>query len=185
VNTLWSYLWPAFAAGLVVGIIAGAIGFRTPREVLKDRIAATPLVLRQWRRKRLVALAAGAAISILAAALWHGPIGGADRFATKVERNAREALDYYEMTKVHAALHEGPLTRHLILSGPADDFQHGELVRLLSQLPGVSQAQWGTSPAGPPLMLEGVLVAVAGFLLGLLLAYLVELRRRYNAQWNW
>jgi hypothetical protein len=28
-------------------------------------------------------------------------------------------------------------------------------------------------------------VAVLGFLFGLLVAYLVELRRRYNAQWNW
>jgi hypothetical protein len=26
---------------------------------------------------------------------------------------------------------------------------------------------------------------VLGFLFGLLLAYLIELRRRYNAQWTW
>jgi hypothetical protein len=26
---------------------------------------------------------------------------------------------------------------------------------------------------------------VVGFLFGLLVAYLIELRRRYNAQWNW
>jgi hypothetical protein len=36
-----------------------------------------------------------------------------------------------------------------------------------------------------PLIAEGAAVAVLGFLLGLLLAYLVELRRRYNAQYNW
>jgi ABC-type lipoprotein release transport system permease subunit len=35
------------------------------------------------------------------------------------------------------------------------------------------------------LLVEGLFAAVLGFLLGLLLAYLVELRRRYNAQWNW
>jgi hypothetical protein len=35
------------------------------------------------------------------------------------------------------------------------------------------------------LILEGTAVAIVGFLLGLVLAYLVELRRRYNAQWNW
>ena len=29
------------------------------------------------------------------------------------------------------------------------------------------------------------LIAVLGFLFGLLLAYLIELHRRYNAQWNW
>ena len=58
-------------------------------------------------------------------------------------------------------------------------------MRLLSELPGVSRAQWAPSPAGPPLLVEAEAVAVLGFLLGLLLAYLVELRRRYNAQWTW
>ena len=89
------------------------------------------------------------------------------------------------MTKVTAHLHRGPLTRHLVLSGPADDLQTSELVRTMDTLPGVSRAQWGASPAGLPLIVEGLAVALLGFLLGLLLAYLVELRRRYNAQWNW
>jgi hypothetical protein len=35
------------------------------------------------------------------------------------------------------------------------------------------------------LIAEGMAVSVLGFLFGLLLAYLFELRRRYNAQWNW
>jgi hypothetical protein len=52
-------------------------------------------------------------------------------------------------------------------------------------LPGVSKAQWGNNPGGMPLMVEGGAIAVLGFLFGLLLAYLIELHRRYNAQWNW
>jgi hypothetical protein len=35
------------------------------------------------------------------------------------------------------------------------------------------------------LIVEGMAVALLGFLFGLLVAYLVELRRRYNSQWNW
>jgi hypothetical protein len=35
------------------------------------------------------------------------------------------------------------------------------------------------------LLLEAGIVSVAGFLVGLLLAYVIELRRRYNAQWKW
>jgi len=55
----------------------------------------------------------------------------------------------------------------------------------MSQLPGVSRAQWAATPAGLPLILEGAGVAALGFLIGSLLAYFFDLRRRYNSQWNW
>ena len=164
-NVLWSYCWPVFAAGLVIGAIAMSIGFH--------------------RDRRKLAIAIGFAATVGAAALWHGPIGGADRFAGRVERAARQALDYYEMSAVTARLHRGPLTRELILSGPADDFQRRELVRLFSQVPGASGASWNSKSRRLPLVAEGIGVALAGFLVGLLLAYLVALRRRYNAQWKW
>ena len=54
----------------------------------------------------------------------------------------------------------------------------------MSQIDGVGRASWEQS-GGIPLILEAELLSVLGFLLGLLLAYLVELRRRYNAQWEW
>jgi hypothetical protein len=73
----------------------------------------------------------------------------------------------------------------VLLSGPADDFQRTELVRLIDQVPGVAGAAWSPRGARVPLIAEGAGVAVLGFLFGLLVAYLVELRRRYNAQWNW
>jgi hypothetical protein len=82
-------------------------------------------------------------------------------------------------------LHHGPLTRRVSLSGPADDFQRSELVRLINQMPGVSDTSWSASGGGIPLIVQGLAIALLGFLSGLLLAYLVELRRRYNAQWNW
>jgi hypothetical protein len=163
-NVLWSYFWPVFAAGLIIGAIAGSPAFR---------------------RKRNLSLLAGAALAIAAAALWHGPLGAADRFATRVERGAHQALEYYEMTAVTARLQRNPLSRQLILVGPADDFQHSELVRVLDQLPGVSSVSWSSGRSGLPLIAEGMLLAVFGFLIGLALAYLVELRRRYNAQWTW
>ena len=85
---------------------------------------------------------------------------------------------------ITARIHRGPLTRQVILSGPADEFQRAEAARLLSQIPGISDADW-TESAGIPLIVEGAAAALVGFLLGLLLAYLVELRRRHNSQWNW
>lgn len=165
-NVLWSYFWPVFAAGLLAGGISGMLAFRR-------------------KAGRNAALAAGMVVAIACAGLWHGPLGAGGRFSAQVELTARQVLDAYEMTQVSAHLHHRPLTRRLILSGKADDFQTSELVRIMSQVPGVSRAQWSAAEAGPPLIAEAIGVGVLGFLFGLLLAYLVELRRRYNTQWNW
>ena len=164
-SLLWDYFWPILTAGAVIGVVSGWIAFR--------------------RGRRTLAIVVGSALAIAAAALWHGPFGAADRFAGKVERISREALDHYEMTAVSAHLHRGPLTRRLILSGPADDFQRSELARLFSQVPGVSGARWAGASAGVPLIAEAMAAALAAFLAGLLVAWLIELRRRYNSQWTW
>ena len=127
-NTLWTYFWPLFALGLVLGGILGSV----------------------WlRRGRRLPLAIGLVLALAGAALWHGPFGAADRFATVVERSAQRTLTDYEMTQVNAQLHRGPLSRRLLLSGTADDFQRSELVRIMSDIPGVSRATWSrcTPPA--------------------------------------
>lgn len=36
-----------------------------------------------------------------------------------------------------------------------------------------------------PLLVEAVGIALAGFIAGLILAYLVELRRRSSSEWRW
>lgn len=166
-NAFWAYFWPLFGAGLIVGAIAGSFAYR--------------INPRNWRRPVLIGIVA----SLAAAILWHGPLGGADRFANRIDRAANAVLVRYEMTQVHAALHRGPLTRQIILTGPADDFQRSELVRYMNQLPGVESASWSSSGEGIPLILEALAVCLIGFGVGLLLAYLVALRRRHNAQWSW
>jgi hypothetical protein len=165
VNAFWSYFWPPFCAGLVVGIIAGAIAFRS-------------------RRRRGVALATGVLAAVGLAALWHGPMGGADALSAAVEQSVRVSLVYHQIPEVSGHLHRGPLTRRILLSGPADDFQRSELVRIIGDLPGVESTSWSPG-TGVPLIVEGAIAAVLGFLFGLLVAYLRELRRRYNANWNW
>jgi len=165
-SILWGYFWPCFAIGLLIGGPLGTIAFRR-------------------RSRRNLALAIGVALTLGSTALWHGPLGAADRFTVQVEHDARVVLDHYEMTQIAAHLHQGPLSRHLILAGRADDFQTTELVRLMSELPGVSSAQWAGEPTGVPLFVEALVVAIAGFIFGLGLAYLNELRRSNNAQWNW
>ena len=183
-SPLWTYFWPAFAAGLIFGVIAATGGFRAKVVRVRER-PLEPDLIRPPRRRRNAFLVGGVLASISAAALWHGPLGAADRFSSEVERDVRTTLDYWEMTQVQGRLHHGPLTRRIALSGPADDFQRSELVRVISDVPGVSSARWSSTGGGPPLILEGIAVSVLGFLFGLLLAYLLELRRRYNAQWSW
>ena len=167
-SPLMAYLWPSLAAGAGIGVIVFTIIFRR-------QLAG---------RKRLGWVAGGAAIAIACSLLWSGPLGGAQRFIDRIEGNARQALNYYEMTQIDARLARRPLTRELLLSGPADDFQTAELERVLSMLPGVSQARW-TRGNGAPLAAQGALAAIAGLFLGLFLAYLLELHRRHNAQWDW
>ena len=165
-NAFWSYFWPAFCAGLVVGVIAGAFGFRR-------------------KTNRNAPIAIGVAVTIALAALWHGPLGAANRFTAQVEHDVRATIVLWEIPQVSSHLHHGPLTRHIDLSGPADDFQRSELVRLINEVPGVESTGWTADSGGLPLIVEGALAALLGFLFGLLVAYLRELRRRYNAQWNW
>ena len=162
-TVLWTYFWPVVAVGLLLGAVLGSAALR---------------------RRRMMLAGIGVALAVAAAGLWHGPLGAADRFATSIDRTARAVLVDWEMGQVEAHLARGPLSRRLMLSGPADDFQRGELVRIMSTIPGVTSATW-SNYRGLPLIVEAALASVLGFLVGLLLAYLVELHRRHNAQWNW
>jgi hypothetical protein len=183
-NAFWSYFWPVFAAGLTFGLIAATGAFRLRIVRVRER-PNEPDFVRPPRRRRIVFLVSGVLASMGSAALWHGPLGAADRFSSRVERIARQVLiDYEAPAGITAHVHHGLLTRQLILSGPGDDFQRAETARLLSQIPGVSDAAWTPSTA-LPLIVEGIAVSLLGFLSGLLLAYLIERRRRHNAQWSW
>ncbi|MBW0008082.1 MAG: hypothetical protein JO335_10260, partial [Sphingomonas sp.] len=94
-NTLINYFGPILAAGLVIGIIAGAVGFRRVLPPTKDKLAPPPPVPPEYYRKRRTSLIAGLVVAIAAAPVWSGPLGGADRLITIIERQSREALDYY------------------------------------------------------------------------------------------
>lgn len=97
---------------------------------------------------RPMIFAAGVAATLAFGALWHGPFGTGAEFAERADTLARKTLDHYEMTAVSARLERSPLSRTMILSGPADDFQRSELVRILSDVPGVAEVRW--DPASLP-----------------------------------
>jgi hypothetical protein len=122
---LWHYYWPVFAAAVLVGLAVGIFALRKPSS----------------RHRYGLFVAGGAAVLVIAAG-WHGPGGAAERMATNIERASRIALDNYEMTEVTAHLDRRPLSRTLILSGPADDFQQRQLLRIMNQVPGVHSVHW-------------------------------------------
>ena len=130
--------------------------------------------------KRNGALALGLAATLAATALWHGPSGAGERFAVAVDREVRFMLDHYEMQAVAGRIERGPLTRRVLLSGPADDFQRGEIKRMTETLPGVATTQWegGAGARQLPLLAEAALMALACFAAGVVLAYIAALRRR-------
>ncbi|MEO7277316.1 MAG: hypothetical protein ABIW33_04765 [Sphingomicrobium sp.] len=163
---LWSYFWPIFAAALITGLFAGILAHR-----------------RTGRRH--IVRGGGLVVALALTALWHGPLGAGQRLSSNIEVNTSATLAYYELPAITARLHHSPLTRRVILSGPADDFQRRELPATMDTLPGVASTRWAPAGGGVPLIAEAAGMAVLGFLFGLLLAYLVELHRRHNAQWNW
>ena len=130
-------------------------------------------------------------IAIAFALLWHWPLAGSARLAADIERTARTTLDYYELPQVGAAVQRDPMMRRVILSGPADRFQQRELVRIMNEIPGVGSVAWRTSSGQGrsrlmlPLLAEAIFTALAGAVVGMLLAHLVEMRRRANAEWSW
>ena len=130
---------------------------------------------------RYNALALGVAATLAASFLWHGPGGAGERLAGSIDRTMRATLDYYEMQPVAARIQRDPLTRRLMLEGPADDFQRSEIKRISLDVPGVASAYWA-GPRDPsralPLLAEVMLMALACFAIGVVFAYIAALRRR-------
>jgi hypothetical protein len=162
---LWTIFWPMTVGAAAIGAVAGVLYFG-------------PYGVTRQRRRSI--LLGGFAVTILIAVLSSGPLGGARRFVGRDESVARATLVHYEMAPVSAHYERSPLRRRMILAGPADDFQRTELVRIMEELPGVSEARWNRKPATFPLpfIVEVMLLALVGYIVGLILAYVVELRRR-------
>lgn len=131
--------------------------------------------------KRNAAFAIGVAASLAATFLWHGVGGAGDRLAGSIDRTMRTTLYHYEMPQVRARTQRDPLTRRLMFDGPADEFQRGEINRIALEMPGVASTHWA-GPRAPsralPLLAEAMLMALACFAVGVVLAYIVALRRR-------
>ena len=169
-NLLWDYYWPAIVAAVIIGVMTGRIAFQ--------RFAG---------QRRILSFVAGAIAAIALTALWHGPVGAGDRLANSLQTNVRQLLVAFEVPQFQSQVERNPIRRTILLSGPADNFQRAETVRILNDTPGVAAARWIGSSGGSslPVLAEVTLASLVAFGLGLLLSYLLELRRRSRAEWRW
>jgi hypothetical protein len=84
-NLFWDVYWPLLTTAVVVGVVAGSIGFRAT--------AARQPQTRALQRWAALTIAAGAIFILALGALWHGPLGAAERLAGTVDRTSRIVLD--------------------------------------------------------------------------------------------
>ncbi len=145
--TLWLYYWPVVAMGVVIGAVTGSLLYNRLVIRAREQLAGVDAPVDDKKRKRRKISYAGLAATTVFAILWHWPLGAGDRLAAKVEATAIGELKHQEMLGVSARLERSPLRRRSVLSGPADDFQQDELVRIIDELPGVSGIRWATPPA--------------------------------------
>ena len=97
---------------------------------------------------RRLLLPLGIAAVLAETALVHGPLGAGERFVARREAAIHAYLVRQELPLVRARFERDPLRRQIILSGPADDFQQSELVRIVGEAPGVAAVRW-TNPRSP------------------------------------
>jgi hypothetical protein len=187
-TVIWDIYWPAIVAAAIIALIGGRLAFSRPRvadDASKEHRTTATRAYRSKRGKYLL-LTLGAALTVVAVFHW---TGGGERLAGKTEAIARKDLVYWEMQRqVTASAARGPLSRDIILTGRADDFQRSELPRVMEQLPGLGDVRWQDQPRprfAVPLIVEVLCMALLALLAGLLLSYLIEIRRRANAEWSW
>lgn len=141
------------------------------------------------RRIFLIGIAATLAVS----GLWHGPLGAGERFAATADERAARTILYNDVPESNGApifsakMQRSPLTRRILVEGQPDDFQRSELARILNDVWGILDVSWVDKDGRfqpnvflMPLAIEAQLLGLVSFALGMIIAYLLELRRRAN-----
>lgn len=135
-----------------------------------------------------VKLLIGLALSLAAAWIAHGPLGGGERLVDRLERDARAGIAKSELPGIQVRLDRRPLTRRATLSGSANDLQREGLgsqlgvIDYVRAVEGIGEVRWADEPPPGrrtvPLLLETFFLALLAYLLGLGLGWLLWGRRR-------
>jgi hypothetical protein len=117
----------------------------------------------------------------------YGPLGHGKLFIDSLEAQARRVVAETNLTNIDVRLDRHPLRRAATLSGPADDFQRNGmggfkgLTARVADVGGIGHVRWADEPDRGgfmlPLLAETLLLMCAGYLLGLVLAFLFVRRK--------
>ena len=90
----------------------------------------------------------GAAAALAAGLVSHGPLGRGEAFADSLEARAQEEVRKAELPNVTPRLERSPLSREIVLTGNANDFQREGMGLLpgindrIRAIPGISGLRW-------------------------------------------
>ena len=130
--------------------------------------------------KLLIGLVAALAVGWIG----HGPLGQGQAFVDQVEAQAKEVVRRAELPGVDVRLQRDPLSRHAILSGPADDFQRNGmgdfpgLNQRIENVPGVSGISWDVPGKPLPLLAETLILAALAYAIGVGIGWLLARPKR-------
>ncbi|HEY0026905.1 MAG TPA: hypothetical protein VGC35_03450 [Allosphingosinicella sp.] len=131
----------------------------------------------------------GLAAAVLLAWIWHGPAGQGEKLVNRIDKDAKVLVAAAELPGTAVRTERNPLTRGLVLSGPANELQREGLgsqngVKDYARaVDGVGNVRWDDEPARfeLPLLAETAIVAALGFLIGFGLATPLFNRRRKSS----
>jgi hypothetical protein len=130
----------------------------------------------------------GLILALLAAWVWHAPLGNGERLVGRLETEARAEVARSELPGIELNLSRAPLARVATISGPANSLQREGLGSqkgvsdYAREVDGISDVRWKDEPDSGrrvmPLLLETLGLAALAYLLGLALGWLIWRRRR-------
>jgi len=129
-----------------------------------------------------VKIVIGLAATVVMGWVYHAPLGNGEAFVGGLEAQARAKVAAAELPGIAVSAARQPMSRTMILSGPADQFQRegmGEMPGLTGRVEaveGVAAVRWadeGKGSRGLPLFAELLAGLVPVYLLGLLLGRLL------------
>ena len=133
-------------------------------------------------------LVAGLVATLFLGWMYEGPLGNGTRFIDSLQTAAQQVVDETGVPGVSVTVQRSPAARVATLAGHANDFQRkGQgtqmgLTEIVGEVPGMGTVRWTDEPGSGgfvlPLLVEMMILALAGFAAGLGVACCIWRRPR-------